>query len=186
MRKGNGPSRAVISRSFFRCSSNDPKKEKKKGGGKIEEEMNEIEHDTRVIVRDNQPRSLRRQLPAVIRLGCCRIALAFARTEASPKSFIHAIKFAFKNSASSLRWRHFDSLLFKLPVPFERSTIPPEDLDSVGARVRHQTFMQISFRRRDFSRILPRTSSKPSKFHPDSPLAPTSVGYSIARHVARL
>lgn len=128
--------------------------------------MNEIEHDTRVIVRDNQPRSLRRQLPAVIRLGCCRIALAFARTEASPKSFIHAIKFAFKNSASSLRWRHFDSLLFKLPVPFERSTIPPEDLDSVGARVRHQTFMQISFRRRDFSRILPRTSSKPSKFHP--------------------
>ena len=152
--------------------------------------MNEIEHDTRVIVRDNQPRSLRRQLPAVIRLGCCRIALAFARTEASPKSFIHAIKFAFKNSASSLRWRHFDSLLFKLPVPFERSTIPPRR-SRFSRRARTPPDVYANFV--SAARLFTDSSSDEleaieisSRFRPDSPLAPTSVGYSIARHVARL
>lgn len=148
--------------------------------------MNEIEHDTRVIVRDNQPRSLRRQLPAVIRLGCCRIALAFARTEASPKSFIHAIKFAFKNSAlspvaplrfatfqttGSFRTFHYSSRRSR----FSRRARTPPDV--------YANFVSAARLFTDSSSDELEAIEISSRFRPDSPL---SVGYSIARHVARL
>lgn len=92
--------------------------------------------------------------------------MAFARTEASPKSFIHAIKFAFKNSASlggATSIRHFSNYRF-LSEPFHYSS---KDRDSADARVRHQTLCKFRWRR-DFSQILPWIRVEPIEISSDS------------------